>query len=185
MSTYLVRLKPYDPRRGHLLQRFTYAGIKFHEARGWYRVEPDVAEYLRTVHQRPSDQHTPFAFDVCTDDEARALEQRDKEAATPRKTATDDIQLSPSRGDGVMATPRRTTIDDLPTARGDGTGTPPRRTTTDDLPASLARVDRAVATAGPPEPASDKKPTPIADMFEPAKDDKKPAPTVAAKKERP
>lgn len=48
-DTLLVRLKPYDPRRGHVLRRFTYAGIKFQEERGWYRVERPVAEYLRAV----------------------------------------------------------------------------------------------------------------------------------------
>ena len=46
-DTLLVRLKPYDPRRGHVLRRYTYAGIKFQEERGWYRVERPVAEYLR------------------------------------------------------------------------------------------------------------------------------------------
>ena len=49
-DTLLVRLKPYDPRRGHVLRRYTYAGIKFHEERGWYRVSKDVAAYLKTVH---------------------------------------------------------------------------------------------------------------------------------------
>ena len=35
METMLVRLKSFDPRRGAVLRRFTYAGIKFHEERGW------------------------------------------------------------------------------------------------------------------------------------------------------
>ena len=42
MQTLLVRLKPYDPRRGFVLRRYTYRGIKFHEERGWYRVDKDV-----------------------------------------------------------------------------------------------------------------------------------------------
>ncbi|MBL9025658.1 MAG: hypothetical protein JNL21_25920, partial [Myxococcales bacterium] len=50
-DTLLVRLKPYDPRRGHVLRRYTYAGIKFQEERGWYRVERPVAEYLRAVRE--------------------------------------------------------------------------------------------------------------------------------------
>ncbi len=38
METILVRLKPYDHRRGHVLRRYTYAGIKFQVDRGWSRV---------------------------------------------------------------------------------------------------------------------------------------------------
>ena len=47
METLLVRLKRHDSRRGNVLRRYTYAGIKFHEERGWYRVAKDVADYLR------------------------------------------------------------------------------------------------------------------------------------------
>ena len=73
-DTLLVRLKPYDPRRGHVLRRYTYAGIKFQEERGWYRVERPVAEYLRAVREVPSDRYAPLAFDVCTEAEAKAQE---------------------------------------------------------------------------------------------------------------
>jgi hypothetical protein len=66
-DTLLVRLKPYDPRRGHVLRRYTYAGIKFQEERGWYRVERPVAEYLRAVREVPTDRYAPPAFDVCAD----------------------------------------------------------------------------------------------------------------------
>ena len=31
METQLVRLKPIDPRRGHVVKRYTYGGIKFQE----------------------------------------------------------------------------------------------------------------------------------------------------------
>lgn len=72
-DTLLVRLKPYDPRRGHVLRRYTYAGIKFQEERGWYRVERPVAEYLRAVREVPSDRYAPLAFDVCTEAEANGM----------------------------------------------------------------------------------------------------------------
>lgn len=55
METLLVRLKPYDHRRGHVLRRYTYAGIKFQVDRGWSRVEKPVADYLRAVRQIPGD----------------------------------------------------------------------------------------------------------------------------------
>lgn len=186
MTTLLVRLKPFDPRRGNILQRFTYAGIKFYEARGWYRVDTEVAAYLRTVHQRPDDPHTPLAFDVCTDDEAKALEQRDKEAATPRKTATDDIEVSPARIDGTVAPRKLGTEDAAPPLRVDGAATAPRKAATDDASSSTARPERTPAPAGAADPArDDRKPAPATEAPEPAKDDRRPSAAAVPKKDRP
>ena len=97
MDTLLARLKPYNPRRGHVLRSYTYAGIRFREERGWLRVEKPVADYLRTVHQLPGNPYSPLAFDVCTDDEARALDAAETEASPARRKATDDIQLVKAR----------------------------------------------------------------------------------------
>ena len=110
MATMLVRLKPHDPRRGCVLRRFTYRGIKFHEERGWYRVEKAVAAYLRAVRQVAGDEHSPPAFDVCTDSEAKDLDAKEKEGAIPRAAATDDIKVSEARDEGAVTT------DDLPEA---------------------------------------------------------------------
>jgi hypothetical protein len=85
-DTLLVRLKPYDPRRGHVLRRYTYAGIKFQDERGWYRVERPVAEYLRAVREVPSDRYAPLAFDVCTEAEAKALDAGEQEVAKVKKS---------------------------------------------------------------------------------------------------
>ena len=117
MQTLLVRLKPYDPRRGHVLRRYTYRGIKFHEERGWYRVDKAVADYLREVRQVPADEYAPLAFDVCTDAEAKSLDAKDKEASATRKAATDDIKVSEARADGVVTT------EDLPDGAKAGSGT--------------------------------------------------------------
>ncbi len=104
MDTMLVRLKPYDPRRGHVLRRFTYAGVKIHEERGWHRVTKAVADYLRGVRQVAHDEYSPLAFDVCTDEEAKALDAREEVETKVRRSATDDVRLSPSRNDGVLTT---------------------------------------------------------------------------------
>ncbi len=104
METMLVRLKPYEARRGHVLRRFTYLGIKFQEERGWYRVEKAVAEYLRTVHQLPGDKHSPLAFDVCTEAEAKALEASEAEESKVKRSATDELKLSPARPAGAATT---------------------------------------------------------------------------------
>ena len=97
MDTMLVRLKPYDPRRGNVLRRFTFRGIKFHEERGWYRVEAPVSEYLRGVHQVPTDLFSPLAFDVCTEAEAKALETTQAEETKVKRSATDDLKIVPAR----------------------------------------------------------------------------------------
>ncbi|MFI5297477.1 MAG: hypothetical protein ACHREM_05210 [Polyangiales bacterium] len=101
MDTVLVRLKSLDPRRGYVLRRYTYAGIKFQEERGWYRVTKAVAEYLRTVHQVADDAVSPLAFDVLSDEEAKALDAREEAEAKVRRSATDDIRLSEARTDAV------------------------------------------------------------------------------------
>jgi hypothetical protein len=103
MDTMLVRLKPYDPRRGHVLRRFTYAGVKIHEERGWHRVTKAVADYLRGVHQVANDEYSPLAFDVCTDEEAKALDVRDEVETKVRRSATDEVRLSVARSDQPSA----------------------------------------------------------------------------------
>ena len=110
METLLVRLKPHDPRRGHVLRRYTYRGIKFQEERGWYRVDKAVADYLRDVRQLATNPHAPLAFDVCTPDEAKALDSEEKEATVTRKGTTDDIKVSEASAEGAVTT------DDLPEA---------------------------------------------------------------------
>jgi hypothetical protein len=97
-------LKAYDPRRGHVLRRFTYAGIKFQPERGWYRVEKAVADYLRKIRQLPSDEFSPLAFDVCTDSEAKALDATEAEEQAVKKSASDDIKIVPARPTGAVTT---------------------------------------------------------------------------------
>lgn len=91
-DTKLVRLKPYNKKKGHLLQRYTYRGIRFQGSRGWYRVSGDVAGYLKRVFQVPGDADSPPAFDVCTESEAKEidkLEAHHARGALPAEEATD------------------------------------------------------------------------------------------------
>ncbi len=87
MQTLLVRLKPYDPHRGHVTKRYAYRGAKFQADRGWYRVEEDVADYLRHVRQRIGDEHSPKAFDVMTPADADRLERAEVEESRVQKSA--------------------------------------------------------------------------------------------------
>jgi hypothetical protein len=96
METMLVRLKAFDPRRGHVLRRFVYKGIRFQVERGWYRVPAPVAEHLRTVRQVDTNLHAPAAFDVCTDAEAQRLDA-EAEARARAIKATDPIPVTTAR----------------------------------------------------------------------------------------
>jgi hypothetical protein len=104
MDTMLVRLKAYDPRRGHVLKRYTYKGLKFLVEKGWYRVTLEVAEYLAGVRQVAYDEISPSAFEVCTEAEARALDEAAKKEEVGRKNAAVELPLSPARGERVAFT---------------------------------------------------------------------------------
>lgn len=87
MQTLLVRLKPCDSHRGHVIKRYTYRGVKFQAERGWYRVEKDVADYLQNARQRIGDEHSPKAFDVMTPADADRLERAEVEESRLHKSA--------------------------------------------------------------------------------------------------
>ena len=110
----LIRLKPYDPKKGHVIRRYTAFGVRFDEARGWYKVSDEVAAYLASVHQRPGDDDSPAAFDVCTDDEAKAMEAVEKKKAEERARAAEPNVAQPH---DVSARPADLTTADLPHPR--------------------------------------------------------------------
>jgi hypothetical protein len=94
----LVRLKPLDAKKGHVIHRYTTFSTTFEEKKGWYRVSDEIAAYLATVHQIPNDEDTPLAFDVYTEEEAKRIEAAEKKkaeerarAATPNVAAPHDV----------------------------------------------------------------------------------------------
>jgi hypothetical protein len=103
MESVLVRLKPYDPRRGYVLKRFVYDGIAFHQERGWYRVIKTVGDYLRGVREVAHDPNSPLAFDVATDEQAKALEAQEEAESKVRRGATDEIRVSLGRAEQPAA----------------------------------------------------------------------------------
>jgi hypothetical protein len=85
----LIRLKPLDKKKGHVIHRYTAFQTTFEEAKGWYRVPDPVAAYLATVHQLPNDEDSPLAFDVCTPDEAERIDAAEKKKAEERARAAE------------------------------------------------------------------------------------------------
>jgi hypothetical protein len=98
MKTMLVRIKATDPRRGHVLRRFTYKGIRFQAGSGWYQVSEEVADYLKAVRQRANDLNSPLAFDICTEKEARAMDKKEAEETEPKRPA-DNARVAVARGE--------------------------------------------------------------------------------------
>jgi hypothetical protein len=94
----LVRLKPYDPKVGHVLRSYFYAPAdergrpgpgaqRFLEQRGWYRVSLEVAKYLATIRQIETNPRSPLAFDVCTFEEAQRIDEAERGEGDARATA--------------------------------------------------------------------------------------------------
>lgn len=98
MDSLLVRIKPRDPHRGQVLRRFVYRGIRFEEGKGWYRVSPEVGEYLRAARQRGHDPRSPLAFDVCTEAEAKAIDEQETEASKPARPADKAREVTAREG---------------------------------------------------------------------------------------
>lgn len=97
-SKKLVRIKPYDKRRGHLLRTYRVGGKFYEGKKGWYEIEASVAEVLAEVKQS-TDPHAPNGFDICTRaeaeriDEEEAQEEGKRSASSPNKfTAREDVE---------------------------------------------------------------------------------------------
>lgn len=111
----LVRLKPYNPKRGHNLRKYTHSptGKKFEEPLGWYRVEDTLAVYLATVKQNPTDSDSPDAFDVVSEDEAKAIDKREakekdkKGADEPNDLTTREMRVRDATDGDVPRAPAK------------------------------------------------------------------------------
>ena len=100
----LIRLRPLDAKKGHVIRRYTTFSMTFEEHKGWYRVSDEVAAYLQTVHQVPNDEDTPLAFDVCTEAEAKAIEVAEKKKAEERARAAEPNVAMPRDVSAVGST---------------------------------------------------------------------------------
>ncbi len=119
MKTLLVRIKEHDPRRGQVLRRYTYKGIRFQEGNGWYRVSEEVGEYLKKVHQKAGDANSPGAFDVCTEKQAREVDKKEAREEQPKRPA-DNAREAVARDEGAAK--------DDPDDAAKKTGTPAPKT---------------------------------------------------------
>lgn len=141
----LVRLKPYEPKRRHVIQSYTHApsGLQFLAARGWYRVDASLAAYLKTVPQIENDPDSPMAFDVVTEDQGKQLDEREARSKEQRASASNPTDLDHTPHD-------LTTADLHQSHRG-----PTEPQTRADAPTPSLRRDGAVEPGKPPHYAAD------------------------------
>ncbi len=84
----LVRIKPYNPKRGQLLRRYVVSGIRFDVNRGWYKVDAELAKYLAGItNGGDTDPEAPLAFDVMDEVDAKKLEAAEAAAKEPAPAA--------------------------------------------------------------------------------------------------
>lgn len=96
--TMLVRIKPYNPKRGQLARRIVIGGFRFDVDRGWYEVDDEFAADLKTKTQG-GDPNAALIFDVCTAEEAKALQRSEDRAA--QEAARADKPIKPERVERV------------------------------------------------------------------------------------
>lgn len=106
--TYLyVRLKPYNPKRGHVLRRLGFRGVRFYEGR-WYKVREGLARELADLHQKHHNEDSPLAFDVATQKQARDIEEKERKKleVEKRKLANAEVvgatEVRPSQVRGSL-----------------------------------------------------------------------------------
>jgi hypothetical protein len=92
----LVRLKPLNPRKRYVMKLYVHgpSGKTFYEKRGWYKVDDALAEYLSEVRQIESDEDSPLAFDVCTQPEAKRIDERERKVKDKRAQSGDANDLT-------------------------------------------------------------------------------------------
>ena len=121
-----IRLKPFNPRRGHMLRRFCFKGKVFHVGR-WYKVSESFAQQVSEIHQKANDEDSPYAFDVATEQQARAIEAKEsaKEATERKKinnaevVSAQEVRDDSLRGGALTTAALRTAeaVDDIPDAK--------------------------------------------------------------------
>lgn len=109
----LVRIKPYNPKKGYKLRTYVFRGLALRETAGWYELPDDDAAYLATVRNDDTDSNSPLAFDVCTKEEAEAVEDAEKRQAEKATAAAPLRVHQPSVSDSRGAAKRAASAENV------------------------------------------------------------------------
>lgn len=119
-QTRHVRIKPYNPKRGHLMRRYAHVPTnkRFEESHGWYIVDAALAKTLEEVHVHSHDMDSPLAFDVCTAAQAKEIDAREAKAKD-RKDASGatDLTTDDLRSRSAISNSTSSPVDERRTAR--------------------------------------------------------------------
>lgn len=106
----LVRLVPYDKRRGYLCRTYVYRGVKFTDK--WKEVSPVVADELQPLVQPSDPDAARPLFEVLTREEAVATEERERdEGKVARVDAAEKIDDAQLRGSKAKAAKEKADAD--------------------------------------------------------------------------
>ena len=88
-----VRLRPYNPRKGHLLRVYVHRSHKFVHGK-WYEVSDAMGEELSMVVSRQDDEDSPLAFDIFeTKEDAQDLLRAERIEREKAKANVDDPEV--------------------------------------------------------------------------------------------
>lgn len=86
-----VRIRPFNKARGQLVRRYVYGGVRFEATHGWYEVDDEIADYLKTVLTHPQNPDSKPVFDVADKEGAMDIERGEYEAANPERKISEAV----------------------------------------------------------------------------------------------
>lgn len=104
-SNYYVRLKPFNPRRGHYIKNYvdSRTGAKFSVDKGWYQVPRSLADRLGKITQRSHDPDSPLAFEIMSEEERLRKDREAKRAAERERI----IEIEGEENENFEPAPKR------------------------------------------------------------------------------
>lgn len=86
-----IRIRPFNRARGQLVHRYVYGGVRFEATHGWYEVDDEIADYLKTVLTHPQNPDSKPVFDVADKEGAMDIERAEYEAANPERKISEAV----------------------------------------------------------------------------------------------
>jgi hypothetical protein len=108
LLTRYLRIHPREPKKGYRVRVYNVYGSPFAEERGWYRVSfrEDQFAILRMIRNEPDNPDSKPVFDICTEEERKALEAAEARAKEPRGQHSAAVDLNRSESEARYAEDR-------------------------------------------------------------------------------
>lgn len=108
LITRYLRIHPRDPKKGYRVRVLNIYGSPFAEEHGWYPVSfrEDQFAILRMIRNEPNNPDSKPVFDICTEEERKALVAAEALAKEPRGQHASTINLDRSETEARYAEDR-------------------------------------------------------------------------------